>query len=130
LTRFEFKRPFFLGNAAQSVQNMVSSGTKKCLVMYAVSFGLVCLIYCRRMVYRSNLAVSSGDRDRKLARQQLPTIAATTSVRPTIAMIMEIASIVMNANNSIMTATLAPATDVIGVQAMLPATIRLCIPLT
>ena len=43
---------------------------------------------------------------------------------------MEIATIVMNANNSIMTATLAPATDVIGVQAMLPATIRLCIPLT
>jgi hypothetical protein len=76
------------------------------------------------MVYRSNLAVSSGDRDRKLARQQLPTIATTTSVRPTIAMIMEIASIVMNANNSIMTAMLAPATDVIGVQAMLPATIR------
>jgi hypothetical protein len=37
---------------------------------------------------------------------------------------MEIASIVMNANNLIMTATLAPTTDVIGVQAMLPATVR------
>jgi hypothetical protein len=36
---------------------------------------------------------------------------------------MEIASIVMNANNLIMTATLAPTTDVIGVQAMLPATV-------
>jgi hypothetical protein len=36
---------------------------------------------------------------------------------------MEIATIVMNANNLIMTATLAPATDVIGVQAMLPATV-------
>jgi hypothetical protein len=43
---------------------------------------------------------------------------------------MEIASIVMNANNFIMTATLAPATDAIGVQAMLPATIRRFIPLT
>ncbi len=45
-------------------------------------------------------------------------ICSSPSVR------MEIASIVMNANNLIMTATLAPATDVIGVQAMLPATVR------